>query len=152
MASLEGMLAVLKAGRRRGQNARPSLGEGRNILRGATGRAYHFEVLPVRDVQEELAGVAAVYVYARNLSAGMAHAQGIDATVENYALGYVDQTEDLGAAAAAHDVAATFRGHDLDVVLFVRIEHLMIREEIAGDLIALHRPVLNDLLGGNQRA
>ena len=152
MASLEGMLAVLKASRRRGQNATPSLGAGRNILRGATGRAYHFEALPVGEVQEELAGVAAVYVYARNLSAGTAHAQGLDATVENYALGYIDQTEDLGAAAAAHEVAASFRGHDLDVVLFVRIEQVAIREEIAGDLVARHRPVLNDLLGGNQVA
>mgnify|MGYP000869569810 CR=1 FL=1 len=152
MASLEGMLAVLKAGRRRAQTAAPALGEGRNILRGATGRAYHFEVLPVADVQDELAGVGAVYVYARNLSAGTDHAHGRDATVENYALGYVDQTEDLGAAAAAHEAAASFRGHDLDVVLFVRIEQAIIREEIAGDLVALHRPVLNDLLGGNQRA
>lgn len=152
LASLEGMLAALRASTRRGGGSAPLLRGGRNIFRGATGRAYDFEVLPVADVQGELAGTAAVYMYARNISAGRAHALGLDATIEHYALGYIAQTQDLGAAAAAHEVAGHFRGHDLDVVLFVRVEQAMIREEIAEDLVALHRPVLNDLLGGDQRA
>ena len=59
MASLEAMLAALKVGTRRSGSAQPALRAGRNILRGATGRAYDFEVLPVADVGE-LDGVAAV--------------------------------------------------------------------------------------------
>lgn len=107
-------------------------------------------MLPVAQVHT-LEGVGAVYVYARNLSADAAHERGIDATVEHYVLGFISETAGLGEAAAAHDSAEHFRGHGFDAVLFVRVEQALIRDEITRDLIALHRPVLNDLLGGNQR-
>lgn len=150
LASLESMLVALKASRRRAGATGAGLRAGRNIIRGATGRAYDFEALPVADVRA-LDDAAAVYIYARNLSAASAHECGLDATVEHYALGYISETKDLGETAAGHERAQHFRGHDFDIVLFVRVDQAMIREEIAADLIALHRPVLNDLLGGNQR-
>ena len=151
MASLESVLVALKASARRAGSGMSRLRAGRNIVRGATGRAYDFEMLPVAQIHT-LEGVGAVYIYARNLSANAAHERGVDATIEHYALGYISETAGLGEAAAAHDSAQHFRGHGFDAVLFVRVHQANIREEIARDLIALHRPVLNDLLGGDQRA
>lgn len=143
------MLTGLKAVRRRASAG--TLRAGRNIIRGATGRAYDLEALPIARVRG-LTETPAVYIYARDLSSRSAHQLGHDATIEHYALGYIDQTADMSEAAATHEGEQHFRGHDFDVVLLVRIEQAAIRKEIVEDLIAQHRPVLNDLLGGHETA
>lgn len=124
---------------------------GRNIIRGTSGRAYDFEAYDVASV-EDLSETSAVYIYARNLSAAAAHAQNRDATVEDYQIGYIGAAADLAATAEAHAETRAFAGHDFDVVLVVRVDNPRIRNEIMEDILALHRPVLNDLLRSNERA
>ncbi len=144
MSSLNSVLSVLKVGRRvRDDDLK--LRPGRNIIRGTSGRAYDFEAHPIASLTD-LDDVAAVYIYARDVSAGEPHGRGLDATAENYHLGFAGEASDMAAAAARHESRRDFAGFDFDVVLLVRVDNEAIRKEIVEDVISFNRPVLNDLL------
>lgn len=122
---------------------------GRNIIRGTSGRGYDFEAYPL-SAAGDFAGVACVYICARNVSATTMYAMGEDATAKDFSLGYAGSTEDLATAAREHQEAGHFQGFGYDTVLVVRIAQPNIRAEIVEDVISLHRPVLNDLLRSHQ--
>lgn len=146
MASVDYMLSSLRPKSRKGASRR--LRPGRNIIRGVSGRGYDFEAHSIAEMPE-FDGAACVYIYARNISADTMHALGEDATAKDFSLGFAAVTDDLARAAVDHDRAEHFKGYNFDTVLTVRVDSARIRSEIAEDVIALHRPVLNDLLGGH---
>ncbi|MDX2202453.1 MAG: hypothetical protein NW223_06875 [Hyphomicrobiaceae bacterium] len=144
MASLNSVLSVLNVGRRvraDGMRLRP----GRNIIRGISGRAYDFEAHPAASLGE-LDGVAAVYIYARDVSSTEAHSQRLDATEADCRFGYIAEASDIAEAHRSNLHAGHFRGLGYDTALLVCIENPIIRAEIVEDILSLHRPVLNDLL------
>jgi len=115
------------------------------VLRGKSGRAYTFEVH--RTVAEAARGdMPAVYMYVRE-----AH-PAVGAQRPDFAVGFVGHTEALGARVREHERLGHFVGHGLDTLLVLWVEHAPIRTAIAEDMLAAHRPVLNDLLGGYQGA
>jgi len=73
-------------------------------------------------------------------------------TSRNFAIGFVGHTEAIGARVREHERLGHFVGHGLDTLLVLWVEHAPIRSAIAEDMLAAHRPVLNDLLGGYQGA
>jgi hypothetical protein len=116
------------------------------VLRGKSGRAYAFEVH--RAVADAARGdVPAVYLYVREAAPAVG-AQ----TSPNFAIGFVGHTEAIGARITEHERLGHFVGHGLDTLLVLWVEHAAIRTAIAEDMLAAHRPVLNDLLGGYQGA
>lgn len=131
----------------RGVPAKAGAKDGRTIYRGASGRAYLFEVYPLDDAAA-LADVEGVYVYARALPSGAAPAQ--NGNRRDFAFGYVGETVDMGHQHAEHDRLRHFAGHGFDTLLVLRIEQPTIRTEVAHDLVEKHRPVLNDLLRSGQ--
>lgn len=144
LASLNSVLSVLKVRRRvRGDDLK--LRPGRNVIRGSSGRAYDFEAQPLSTLGQ-IEDVAAVYIYARDISSPHAHGQGRDATAEDYNLGYVGEADDIAAAHRRHEAAGHFDGFGFDVALLVCVDNPVIRAEIVEDIQSLHRPVLNDLL------
>ncbi len=147
MASVDYMLSSLRSRMHRDAGTKDRAG--RNIIRGASGRGYDFEAYPLH-ATEDFAGIACVYIFARNVSANTMHAMGEDATAKDFSLGYAGNTEDLASAAKEHVQAGHFRGFSYDTVLIVRVDQPNIRAEIVEDVISLHRPVLNDLLRSHQ--
>jgi hypothetical protein len=140
MASLVGgLLGQLKPFRRRGPSASGKGRIGQVVLRGASKRAYTFEVYP-REAAASFWEVGAVYAYGRRA--------GLEATVTEVQLGYVGRTGNLAWQDAEHDRLGHFIGHDFDVLLVQRIEQEPIRLDIEQDLIGQHQPVLNELLCG----
>lgn len=123
----------------------------RVVLHGASGRAYNFKAHALSELPRQ-ADVEAVYVYARAVSADTAHAAGRDATEQDYEIGYIGTTSDVAERAALHDLRKDFQGHNFDVALLVPLDHASIRAEIWQDLIDLYRPILNELLGSDERA
>jgi hypothetical protein len=148
LASVDYMLSSLRPRLQKGLAVKERAG--RNIIRGRSGRGYDFEALPV-DVAAELDDVACVYIFARNISADTMHKLGEDATAKDFSLGFAGDTDSLAAAAANHQAAGHFRGFSFDTVLIARIPQAHIRAEVMEDVIALHSPVINDLLGGRER-
>jgi len=143
MASIvNSLLGRLRLATARGRPGALRRRPGQHILRGASRRAYAFEVHD-RDDAADLDGVRAVYVYARRLAT--------DASGAGLELGYVGTTT-IGMAAqdAEHARRGHFKGHAFDAVLVLRAEQELVRADIARDLIELHRPVLNDLLRGHE--
>lgn len=144
MASLNSVMSVRNVGRRvRANDMR--LRPGRNIVRGSAGRAYDFEAHPLTKLSD-LSEVAAVYIYARDVSAGRAHAEGLDATEVDYDFGYVAETDDVAGTHRRHIASGHLDGLRYDTALLVCIENPIIRAEIVEDIFTLHRPLLNDLL------
>lgn len=147
MASVDYMLSSLRPRLQRSHAVKERAG--RNIIRGQSGRGYDFEAYPA-DLASELDDIACVYMFARNISADTMHKLGEDATAKDFSLGFVSETEDLAAATAAHKKAGHFRGFSFDTVLIARIPQAHIRAEVMEDVIALHAPVINDLLSGRE--
>ena len=144
MASLNTVLSVLKVARRvRDDDLK--LRPGRNVIRGNSGRAYDFEAHSL-DALGDLEEVAAVYIYARDISSAEAHAAGRDAGADDFGFGYVGEASDVAKAYRRHATSSHLAGFDLDVALLVCVENAAIRAEIVEDIASLHRPVLNDLL------
>ena len=115
------------------------------VLRGKSGRAYTFEVH--RAVAEAArSDVPAVYMYVRKADPA------VGALNPDFAIGFVGHTEAIGARVREHERLGHFVGHGLDTLLVLWVEHAPIRSAIAEDMLAAHRPVLNDLLGGYQGA
>lgn len=148
MVSVDYMLSSLRPKSRKGAARKERAG--RNIIRGASGRGYDFEAYSVAEAAE-FVGTACVYIFARNVSANTMHAMGEDASAKDFSLGYAAVTDDLARAAARHEAAGHFKGYSFDTILTVRVGSERIRNEIVEDVIALHRPVLNDLLGSHER-
>jgi hypothetical protein len=135
MALMSALLGQLRPSRGRAVSRKA----GQVILHGQTGRAYAFEVYPAAGTIDD---VAAVYIYARSRSAeGAAGTSGFD-------VGFVGRTEAMGQRAEEHERLGHFVGHGFDTLLILRVAHELIRTGITDDLIARHRPVLNDLLRG----
>lgn len=120
---------------------------GRVILRGLSKRAYSFEVLDREVALPELGGV---YIYARRIAADAGQAASRDGNGAGLALGYIGRTANIAWQDTEHERLAHFVGHAFDVVLLLPVESEPIRLDMERDLIALHRPVLNDLLCGHQ--
>jgi len=118
----------------------------RLVLRGLSRRAYSFQVF-ARDEVAALAEVGAVYIYARTLPTHPQAAAG-----NGVEFGYIGRTADLARRDAEHERLAHFAGHGFDTVLVLPIAEEAIRLDIESDLIALYRPLLNDLLRGDQPA
>lgn len=148
MASVDYMLSSLRPRLQRGLAVKERAG--RNIIRGQSGRGYDFESYPA-EMASDLEDVACVYIFARNISADTMHKLGEDASAKDFSLGFAGNTESLAAAAASHEAAGHFRGFSFDTVLIARIPQPHIRAEVLEDVIALHAPVVNDLLGGRER-
>lgn len=148
MASVDYMLSSLRP--RLQRNLAVKERAGRNIIRGQSGRGYDFESYPA-DMAADLEDIACVYIFARNISADTMHKLGEDATAKDFSLGFASETDNLAVAAAAHQQAGHFRGFSFDTVLIARIPQAHIRAEVAEDVIALHTPVVNDLLGSRER-
>lgn len=148
LASVDYMLSSLRPRLQRGVAVKERAG--RNIIRGQTGRGYDFEAYPA-ELAGEFDDVACVYIFARNISADTMHKLGEDASAKDFSLGFAGETESLAAAASAHEAAGHFRGFSFDTVLIARIPQAHIRAEVVEDVIALHTPVINDLLGGHER-
>ena len=115
------------------------------VLRGRSKRAYAFEI-HTRDAIAALDDVPAVYVYARGVPAGSSVASAGAGNGAGFNVGYVGQTDDMGARDAEHERLGHFAGHGLDIVLILRVEQEVIRRDIEQDLIDAFSPVLNDLL------
>jgi hypothetical protein len=139
MALMSALLGHLRPSRGRAASGRKA---GRVILHGASGRAYAFEVYHAADAIDD---VAAVYVYARTRAsaAGATTGGGFD-------VGFVGRTENMGRRAQEHERLGHFVGHGFDTLLILRVAHATIRTAIADDMIARHRPVLNELLRSYQ--
>lgn len=151
--SMASLMQGLFGGRNRGSLLRPTRALGRSgrrvLLRGASKRAYSFEILD-RDEPAALAGVGAVYVYARRI-AGVSRQPGFrDDAADFFHLSYIGRTADMAGRDAEHDRLGHFAGHGLDIVLLSAIVHETIRAEIAADLLDLHRPALNELIHGRR--
>lgn len=111
------------------------------ILHGQSRRAYAFTVHPAAASLED---TPAVYIYARRRpgEAGGPAAGG------DFVVGFVGHTEDIGRRAQEHERLGHFVGHGFDTLLLLDVEHETIRVAIAADMLAAHRPVLNELLRG----
>lgn len=147
LASVDYTLSSLRPRLQRGIAVKERAG--RNIIRGQSGRGYDFEAYPAA-LAQDLDDVACVYMFARNISADTMHKLGEDATAKDFSLGFAGQTDNLAASVAAHEQAGHFRGFSFDTVLIARIPQAHIRAEVVEDVIALHTPVINDLLGGRE--
>ena len=149
MASLVGgLFGQLKPGSGRGLfgGAKPKPSQA--TLRGSSKRAYIFEVYR-REAIPDLGEIGAVYVYAR-AAPDAASTLPRDAAGAAFEPGYIGNTADLARREAEHDRHGHFIGFAFDVVLVLRLEQEKMRSDIAGDLIAFYRPVLNELLRGYQ--
>ena len=120
---------------------------GRVILRGLSKRAYSFEVLEREAALPDMGGV---YIYARRIAAESGRAAGQDASGAGLDVGYIGRTANVAWQDAEHTRLAHFVGHAFDVVLLLAVEQEPIRLDIERDLIALHKPVLNQLLRRHQ--
>jgi hypothetical protein len=120
----------------------------RMILHGASGRAYSFEVHD--RAQAMLPDGGAVYVYARRTKDAAAQASAAEASAPALDVGYIGQTPNMAWQDGEHTRLGHFTGHAFDTVLVVPIEEPAIRADLARDLIARHRPVLNDLLRSDE--
>lgn len=141
---MNSVMSVLKVGRRvRSDDLK--LRPGRNLIRGQSGRAYDFEAHPIATLGD-LTDVAAVYIYARDFSSAEAHARGHDAGAEDFSFIYAGEASDMGQRHRETRAQGHLEGFDVDVALLVCIDNPGIRAEIVEDIVALHRPVLNDLL------
>ena len=141
MALMSALLGQLRPSRGRAASDRRGK---RVILHGQSGRAYAFEVYPAACAIED---VAAVYVYARSrpAEAGGGDGAGFD-------VGFIGRTEAMGQRVEEHERLGHFVGHGFDTLLISRVAHELIRNGIADDMIAGHRPVLNELLRSYQGA
>ncbi len=151
MASGGGLLAQLRpfsGGRRLFASSKAKLGQ--TMLRGASKRAYAFEVYGCA-AAAGLREVGGVYCYARRIEADAAVPGGRD-NGTSFDIGYVGRTADMANQAAEHERLAHFVGHSLDTLLVLRIAEEAIRHDFEQDLIARHNPVLNDLLRGYKGA
>ena len=83
MASVDYMLSSLRSLMNRDAGTKDRAG--RNIIRGASGRGYDFEAYPLH-ATDDFAGIACVYIFARNVSANTMHAMGEDATAKDFSL------------------------------------------------------------------
>jgi len=157
MASVVGgLLGQLKPFGRRGLFAasKARLGKaklGQTVLRGASKRAYSFEVYR-REAAASLWEVGAVYGYARQVTAEEPSATGRDAAGAGFAIGYVGRTGNMASQDAEHERLGHFVGHAFDALLILRVEEEAIRRDLEQDLIALYDPALNELLRGYQGA
>jgi hypothetical protein len=150
MASLVGgLLGQLKPFNRRGLFASAKTKTGQAVLRGASKRAYAFEVYR-REAAASLWEVGAVYCYARRIAADDPAAAGRDSSGAGLRPGYIGRTGNMGRQDAEHERLRHFVGHDFDTLLILRIEEEPIRRDIERDLIARFDPVLNELLRGYQ--
>jgi hypothetical protein len=123
---------------------------GRVILRGASKRAYSFEAME-REAAGRLVG-GAVYIYARRVEPDAPHAAGVELGGAALELGYIGRTGNMAEQDAAHAQLGHFLGRSFDLLLILAIDQEAIRADIEGDLIALHRPKLNELLGSSRAA
>jgi hypothetical protein len=149
MALMSALLGQLRPSRGRAAYGRKA---GRVILHGESGRAYAFEVYQAGGAIDD---VAAVYVYARSRSpvTGQVTDQATDQAkeaVRGFDVGFVGRTEAMGRRAQEHERLGHFVGHGFDTLLILRVAHATIRTAIADDMIARHRPVLNELLRSYQ--
>lgn len=150
MASLVGgLLGQLKPGSARSLFGGAKTQPAKATLRGISKRAYLFEVLR-REVIPDLGEIGAVYVYARTAAPEAPANLPRDAMGNAYEPGYIGATADLARREAEHDRHGHFIGFAFDVVLVLRLQQEKMRTEIAGDLVELYRPVLNELLRGYQ--
>jgi len=150
MASLVGgLLGQLKPGSARGLFGGAKTKLVRATLRGISKRAYLFEVLR-REAIPDLGEIGAVYAYARTAAPDAAQSLPRDSAGTAYEPGYIGATADLARREAEHDRHGHFIGFAFDVVLVLRLQQEKMRADIAGDLIELYRPVLNELLRGYQ--
>ena len=138
MALMSALLGQLRPLRGRTAAARPA---GRVILHGQSRRAYAFEL---HSAAARLEDSPAVYIYARRRSSEVDGARGGAAGA--FDIGFVGHTEAMGRRAEEHERFGHFVGHGFDTLLLLNVEHELIRIGIAEDMLAAHRPVLNELL------
>jgi hypothetical protein len=143
MASLMGgLLGQFKTANGRRLFGQPRSKAGRVTLRGASKRAYAFEVFAPNAVQS-LWETCAVYGYARAVA---------DKGGSGFEIIYIGRTANMGQEDAEHARLKHFVGYGVDALLVLRIEQETIRVEVEHDLRALHNPLLNDLLRSGQSA
>lgn len=156
MASvMGGLLGQLKpfGGRSLFVSSKTKLGKaklGQTLLRGASKRAYTFEVYRC-EAAAWLWEVGGVYCYARGVTAEEPSATGRDAAGAGFDIGYVGRTGNVASQDAEHDRLGHLVGHAFDTLLILRIEEETIRRDFEQDLIARYDPPLNELLRGYQR-
>jgi hypothetical protein len=137
MASLMGgFLGQFKTKNARGLFWQPKGKIRQVILRGASKRAYTFEVF-APNAARSLWETGAVYGYARAVA---------DKGGCGYAISYVGRTANMAQQDSEHARLQHFAGYDIDTLLVLRIEQEAIRADVEGDLRALYQPLLNDLL------
>jgi hypothetical protein len=143
MASLMGgFFGQFKTASGRGPFWQPKGKARRVILRGASKRAYAFEIFAPNDVRA-LWQTAAVYAYARAVAEG-------DGC--GYTISYVGRTANMAQQDAEHARLQHFAGYAIDTLLLLRIEQEAIRADVESDLRALYHPLLNDLLRSDTAA
>jgi hypothetical protein len=146
-----GLLGQLKPFGGRGLFASSKAKLGQTVLRGASKRAYAFEIYR-REAAASLRDVGAVYCYARKLAAEEPLATGRGPAGAGFAIGYIGRTGNMARQDAEHDRLGHLVGHAFDALLILRIEEEAIRRDLEQDLIALYDPALNELLRGYQGA
>lgn len=146
MGGLLGQLRPFSGSRRLFASSKAKLGQ--TVLRGASRRAYSFEIYQ-REAAASMWNVGGVYCYARKVTAEEPAANGPDA---GFAIGYVGRTSSMASQDAEHDRLGHFVGHVFDTLLILRIEEEAIRRDFEQDLIERYDPALNELLRGNKGA
>jgi hypothetical protein len=120
------------------------------ILHGATRQSYVFEVHPLEAASS--LDVGAVYVYARDVAGDTSRAKAADSNSRGLDIGYIGDAGDLARQVEEHERRGHFIGHAFDLMLILGVADSAARAQIAHELTAYYRPVLNDLLGGNKSA
>jgi hypothetical protein len=142
MASLMGgLLGQFKTANGRGLFGGQKGKRGRVTLRGASKRAYAFEVFAPGRVRS-LWETGAVYGYGR----AVASADGGKA----FEISFIGRTANMSQQDALHARLKHFVGYGIDTLLVLRIEQETIRADVEHDLRTLYNPLLNDLLRSAQ--
>jgi hypothetical protein len=149
MAPLGGLFGQLKPASQRRFGGRSRTKPGQATLRGASKRAYLFEVHR-REAVPDLGDIGAVYAYARATAPDPAAPSSQSAGGHGYEPGYIGSTGTLARCDAEHNRLGHFIGFAFDVVLVMTVDQDVIRRDIETDLISAYRPVLNELLCGYQ--
>ena len=149
VGGLLGQLRPFSGSRRLFASSKAKLGQ--TVLRGASRRAYSFEIYQ-REAAASMWNVGGVYCYARKVAAEEPAANGPDAGDGGFAIGYVGRTASMASQDAEHDRLGHFVGHVFDTLLILRIQEEAIRRNFEQDLIERYDPALNELLRGNKGA
>ena len=152
MGGLLGQLRPFSGSRRLLASSKAKLGQ--TVLRGASRRAYSFEIYQ-REAAASMWNVGGVYCYARKVTAEEPAANAPGAGGDGFAIGYVGRTGRTGSMAsqdAEHDRLGHFVGQAFDTLLILRIEEEAIRRDFEQDLVERYDPALNELLRGNKGA